>query len=146
MLYKLTVALFSLLILAAVGCRTGEYKFDLEIYKKMPDILKAEPTLAGEVATNPDGSVKVRFEKGTMYLTLADRKDENTRMTASTKAFELFHNLYLADPTAKKPDGTFRRDKIFFKGFVGETELYVVEWNLGEKQPNVISNRSGNYM
>ena len=137
----------AVMVILSVGCRTGNYRFDEEIYAKMPGVLAAEPTLKGKLATNPDGSVMVTFDKGEMFLTVANGLDESTRKNVISKAFELYHSEYMNNPDAKKPDGTYRREKILIHGFVEENEQYVLEWNLAPNaEPNVLNDRSGNFM
>lgn len=137
----------AVMVILSVGCRTGNYRFDEEIYAKMPGVLAAEPTLTGMLATNPDGSINVTFDKGEMFLTIANGLDESTRKNAVSKAFELFHNEYMNNPDAKKPDGTYRREKILIHGFVEDIELYIIEWMLAPNaEPNLLNDRSGNFM
>ena len=135
------------LVAFSAGCRTGNYKFDYDIYAKMPGVLAAEPTLKDMIATNPDGSLMVTFDKGEMFVTVANGKDESTRKNVVSMAFELFHREYMNSPDVKRPDGTYRREKILIHGFVENVELYIIEWQLGEnEEPNLLNDRSGNFM
>jgi hypothetical protein len=135
------------LIALSTGCRTGNYKFDYDIYAKMPGVLAAEPTLKDMIATNPDGSLMVTFDKGEMFMTVANGKDESTRKNAVSKAFELFHQEYMNSPDVKRPDGTYRREKVLIHGFVEDVELYIIEWKLDPTaEPNLLNDRSGNFM
>ena len=140
--------LVSLAILLAVlaGCRTGNFKFDKDIYAAMPGLLMADPDIKDGIAYNQDGTPKVTFDKGEMSLTLKDGLDEGSRQKVVGKAFQIFHDQYMNNAAAKKPDGSLRRDKIGFHGFVGDTELYVLDWKLGDEKPQVISNRYGNFI
>jgi hypothetical protein len=131
-----------------MGCRTGEYNVDLAIYQEMPALLAADTALADIIAKNPDGSLMVTFEKGEMSLHLRAGSDmnEEKRQVATSDAFVVFHQAYLNHPENVKKDGTFYRQKIYIHTFVDTTELYILEWDLGEPDPHVTNDRSGNYM
>lgn len=132
-----------------LGCRTGEYKVDLLIYQEMPALLAADTELASNIAKNPDGSLMVTFEKGTMYLYLRTGSDmnEEKRQVAASDAFVIFHQAYMNHPENLKKDGTtYYRQKIYIHTFVEDTELYIIEWELGKENPEVTNDRSGNYM
>jgi hypothetical protein len=143
---RLILVSLAVVLTAFAGCRTGNYKFDKDIYAAMPGLLMADPDVKAKIAYNEDGTPKVTFDKGEMFLTLADRLDEDTRNIIAGKAFQIFHDQYINDPAVKKPDGSYRRDKIGLRIFVGDTELYVLEWKLGEEKPQVISNRYGYFI
>jgi hypothetical protein len=143
---RIMIFVFIVLVAVTTGCRTGNYKFDEEIYAKMPDLLKNDPQISQKIAYNQDGSPIVSFDKGTMFITMADGLDQGTRQQIVSRAIEIFHQQYLDSPDAKKQDGSFRRDKIYLHGLVGETELYIIEWKLGAPAPLVTNNREGNYM
>jgi hypothetical protein len=147
MSYRILLIGLAMLLVAVAGChRTGNYKFDDPIYAAMPGILAADPEIGQKLAYNPDGTVNVRFDKGEMFLTLANGLDQGARMQIVSKAFVIFHDQYMNSPDVRKQDGTFKRAKIAMRGFVGDTELYVMEWKLTEARPIVISSREGNYM
>jgi len=146
MLYRITLGILCIGMMCLIGCRTGEYKADLEIYERMPGILAADPELENMLFLNEDGSVKVLFEKGEMHLWTAYGLDESTRQRVVGRAFELFHNEYINSTLNKRNDGSYYRQKIIFRGFIDDTELYVIEWDLDEENPNVVSNRVGNFM
>ena len=48
--------------------------------------------------------------------------------------------------TNRRKDGTFYRKVIHIRGFVEDTELYVIEWDLSEENPNLISDRYGYFI
>jgi len=146
MTYRILLALASITFLFFAGCRTGEYKADLEIYEIMPQLL-AESETAHNFAMNEDGSVKVEFEHGVMFLWLktGSTMDEVARMEAASKALEIFHEQYMNSETNRKNDGSMYREMIGLKAYVDDVELYVIEWSLDEERPSVISNRAGNF-
>ncbi len=146
MLRKIAILAIGVAVLMIAGCRTGEYKADLEIYERMPSILAADPELQGKLMLNDDGTPKVEFEKGEMFLYLALGLDEGTRKEAVSRAFELFHQQYMESETNRRKDGTFYRKVIHIRGFVEDTELYVIEWDLSEENPNLISDRYGYFI
>ncbi|MCK4720614.1 hypothetical protein KAU08_08140 [bacterium] len=130
------------------GCRTGEYNVDLEIYEEMPALLAANEELAADLAKNEDGTIMVEFEKGEMFLHLRAGRDmdEGARNIATQTAFQIFHQQYLDHEDNLRGDGTFYRKLIVVRGFVEDTELYILEWNMNDEEPKVRSNRFGNYM
>lgn len=142
----LTVLFIGMVILA--GCRTGEYNVDLKIYEEMPALLAANEELAANLAKNEDGTIMVEFEKGEMFLHLRMGRDmdEGTRNLATQTAFEIFHQQYLDHEDNLRGDGSFYRKLILVRGFVEDTELYILEWNMNDESPKVRSNRFGNYM
>jgi len=143
MFYRTAIIALGVGLIFLIGCRTGEYRLDLKIYETMPGLLAADPELAARLFKNEDGSIKVEFEKGEMFLYLALGLDEDTRMQAASDAFEIFHEQYMNNPDNRKKDGTFWREVIRLRGFVEDTELYVLEWDLSEEKPTVKSNRYG---
>ena len=143
---KICLLFCGILILFSTGCRTGEYKFDHVIYAATPALLQADEKLKGKLFINEDGSVKVSFEKGVMSVWFAYKLDESTRMVACGDAFRIFHDQYINNPDVKKKDGKWRREKIGCKGYVEDTELYVLEWDLNAPKPTVTSNRYGNFI
>jgi hypothetical protein len=130
------------------GCRTGEYNVDLVIYEEMPALLAANEELAADLVKNEDGTIMVEFEKGEMFLHLRAGRDmdEGARNIATQTAFQIFHQQYLDHEDNLRGDGTFYRKLIVVRGFVEDTELYVLEWNMNDEEPKVRSNRFGNYM
>jgi len=146
MLYRITLITVLIGLLFVIGCRTGEYKVDLEIYERMPGLLTADPDIADNLFYNEDGSLKVLFEKGEMHLWLAFGLDEQTRMQVISDALMIFHEQYMNDPLNKRKDDTYYRELIFIKGFVEDTELYVIQWDLNDENPDITSNRFGNFM
>ena len=143
---RTAVIALSILLLLIAGCRSGEYTVDLEIYEEMPALLAAGPS-ANDMARNDDGSIKVEFDKGWMLLSLREGRDmdEDARNKAVSDALEIFHQRYLDSPHNRKKDGSFFRKVIGVKGFVGDIELYVIEWDLSLDHPNVLNNRAGNF-
>lgn len=146
MLKNIYMLFLAIILISINGCRTGEFKFDHEIYSVVPSLITANPDLAQKIAYNEDGSPKVSFEKGTIFISFAHGLDEDTRMKAAGEVFNIFHNEYIKRDDIKKKDGTYKRDKIFLKGYVDDVELYVIEWKLGNPKPSVVSNRYGNFM
>lgn len=143
--------LLFILVLGVVftgGCRTGEYNVDLLIYEEMPALLAANETLVNLLEKNEDGSLKVEFEKGEMFLHIRTGSDMHVtvRQEATQAAFEIFHQAYMGREENLRKDETFYRQKIYVHGFVEDTELYVLEWDLNEAEPNVLDNREANYM
>lgn len=146
MYYKITLALFSVLILSISGCRTGEFPFDKGIYDSMQGLLQADELTNKNIFKNEDGSMKIECEKGEIRVWLAFGLDPDSRMQTVGRAFEIFHEQYMKTETNKKPDGTFRREIITCRGLVEDTELYVLSWIMSEPDPKVDSNRDGNFM
>jgi hypothetical protein len=147
MITRITLAIIAILLLATVGCRTGEHNtVDLPIYERMPGLLTAEPELQGKLLTDEAGNIVVEFEKGTMFLHLALGMDPITGKEAISMAFQIFHDQYMNTPENIKKDGSFRREIIFMKAYIEETELYVIEWDLAEDNPNVKNDRYGNFV
>lgn len=145
---KIILAVLFIGMVTLAGCRTGEYNVDLVIYEKMPALLAANAELAADLAKNEDGTIMVEFEKGEMFLYLRTGRDmdEGARNMATQTAFEIFHQQYMDDEDNLRGDGTFYRKLIIVRGFVEDTELYILEWNLNDEAPKVRSNRFGNYM
>jgi len=143
---RLILAGLMTLLVISVGCRTGDYKYDREIYERMKQILASDPQIKDKIAYNEDGTPMVTFKKGEMYLNVALGLDEGTRQQVVSRALELFHEQYINHPDIKKKDGTYKREKIFIHGFVEDVELYVIEWKLGDPHPNLISDRHGNFI
>jgi hypothetical protein len=146
MLYRTAIIVLGIVLVFLAGCRTGEYRIDREVYAAMPGLLAADTELADGLFKNEDGSIKVEFEKGEMFLYLALGLDEDTRMQTASDAFVIFHDQYVNNPDNRRKDGTFIRKVIRLRGFVEDTELYVIEWDLSEDNPNVISNRYGYFI
>jgi len=146
MTYRFLLVMVSIMLVIGGGCRTGEYNADLEIYEQMPQIL-AESEYAHNMAKNEDGSIKVEFEKGVMYLWLRTGSDmhEVARRDAASDALVLFHEQYMNSETNRRKDDSFYREKIGLKAYVEDIELYVFEWDLSKEDPDLISDRSGNY-
>jgi len=145
---RISLLILAVLVLLTAGCRSGEFKdLDMPIYQRMPDLLAANEFVYDHVEKNEDGSVKVNFEKGRMFLWLrtGSDMDEVARQETISEALELFHDQYVDNPENLKKDGSFKREVIFINGYVEETELYILEWNLNEENPNILNNRSGNY-
>src|SRR3990172_8833120 len=109
---RISLAVLSIVLLFSVGCRTGEYKFDHEIYAAMPGIIAAEPFFQGKIYYHePDstpeldekgnqiiagqpGEYALEFDKGSMLLWFAYGVDPDTRQKVASKAFDLFHEQY----------------------------------------------------
>src|SRR3990170_2415260 len=104
MLYRIMLLSLAVLILFAAGCRTGEYKGDLEIYEAMPALLEQNPDIVKNMARNEDGSLRVEFEKGEMRLWMREGSDMDVsaRMETTSDAFELFHAQYMQSEKVKK--------------------------------------------
>jgi hypothetical protein len=132
-------------VLLAAGCRTGEYRFDTEIYAAMPALIEANPDLASKFARNEDGTLGITFEKGEMYCKFAYGLDPNTQMNALSDAFQIFHDQYINREDTRWKDGTFRRESIRVRGLVDDTELYVVRWDLADAEPDLESSRQASY-
>jgi hypothetical protein len=142
----ITLALSILLVFVCAGCRTGEYPVDHEIYSAMPGVIAQHPELAAQIAKNEDGSLKMTFEKGVMSIWVELGLDEDSRRTIVSNALQLFHEQYMTNPNNKKENGSWVREVIGCKGYVEDTELYVIEWNLNEERPNVTNDRYGNFV
>lgn len=145
---RICLGILAIAIVFSAGCRTGEYKVDLDIYKQMPGVLVAEPSLPDYLAKNEDGSIKVSFEKGEMFLWLrtGSSMDEDTRKKVVSKALELFHQQYMDNPDNRRGNGTFFRQKVVVRGYVEDIELYIVEWDMSLEHPNMVKDRSANYI
>ncbi len=135
----------AILVLVLGGCRTGEFRFDHEIYSAMPALLGADEGIVANTAQNEDGTLSVTFEKGEMYVRLAHGTNAARRMVTISDALLIFHDQYISHPDVKRNDGGYRRESIRIRGFIDETELYVIRWDLGEDMPDVESNRDSNY-
>lgn len=143
---RIILLLAAILILLIPGCRTGEYQFDLEIYEQMPALLEADEDLARKIFRNEDGTLLVTFEKGEMYLNIAYGLDPGSRQSVTSNAFQIFHDQYINHPDARKQDGSFRRESIRVRGFVDDTELYVIRWDLGDEAPDLENVRDASYI
>jgi hypothetical protein len=133
-------------LLFIVGCRTGEYNVDKRIYAEMPALLTADPDIAENIFYNEDGTPKVTFEKGEMFLWLAYGLDEDTRRNVVSDALTIFHDQYMNAEDNKKKNGTYYREVIGIRGYVEDTELYVIVWDLNEPNPDITNDRYGNFI
>ena len=147
MFYRIMLLSLAVLILFTAGCRTGEYKGDLEIYEAMPALLEQNPDIVKNLARNEDGSLRIELEKGEMRLWMREGvdMDVSARMETTSDAFEVFHAQYMQSEKVKKENGEFYREKITLKSYVDDIELYVLEWDLKSADPNVLNNREGNF-
>ena len=147
MFQRILLFILAILILTVAGCRSGEFKADLEIYEAMPGLLEEYPAVTADLARNEDGTLKVYFEKGEMHIWFRAGRDMDvvSRQEAASTAFEIFHAAYMQSEVNKRAKGGFYREKIFLRGFMEDIELYVIEWGLEDENPNVISNREGNF-
>ncbi len=143
---RIILLLAVILILFITGCRTGEYRFDLEIYEQMPALLEADEALARKIFKNEDGTLMVSFEKGEMFINLAYRLDPGSRQGVVSSAFQIFHDQYINHPDVRKQDGSFIRESIRIRGFVDEVELYVIRWDLGDEAPDLENVRDASYI
>jgi len=142
---KIFLLVIAILVVASIGCRTGEYKFDLEIYEQMPALLEANEDIASKIRRNDDGTLDVTYEKGEMFIRLAYQLDPNTQQKVVSQAFEIFHDQYINHPEARNKEGKFRRQSIRARGFVDDIELYVVRWDLADPEPDLESDRYASY-
>ena len=147
MLYRIILLSLAVGILFVSGCRTGEYNVDLEIYEAMPGLIEQFPEVTADLAHNEDGSLRIMFEQGEMHLWFRAGRDMDvvSRQEAASAAFEIFHAQYMSNDKNKKGESGLYREIIYLKGYLDEIELYVIEWDLTQPDPNVKSNREGNF-
>ncbi|HEX9745695.1 MAG TPA: hypothetical protein VGB30_09735 [bacterium] len=165
MKYRIILAGLAAILLFSAGCRTGNYQYDKDIYARMPDLLMNDPELQGKMFIHQEGetvefddkgqpkipeglagSPAVAFDQGEMSLWFAYKLDPGARRMAASRAFEIFHEQYMNNPDVRKSDGTFKREKIYFRGYIDDIELYVIEWTLGRDDPTVLNDREGNFV
>jgi len=134
-------------VLLIAGCRTGEWNADIEIYEAMPGLLEEYPAVTADLDRNEDGTLNIYFEKGEMHIWFRAGRDMDvvSRQEAASTAFEIFHAAYMQSELNKRGNGELYRKKIFLRGFMEDIELYVLEWALDKENPNVLSNREGNF-